>query len=182
MNYTPINFKEKLSIFSEHWSPKIIAQMNDYHFKLVKFKGDVVWHRHDDTDEVFINLDGEMSIEYGENMGILNCEFKVKTEMLGDELVGKGDEYRSPKYEIVSHERNFLVVKIFSSLASGVGYRDGSADIIDGFIHLFCTTEASDTIEFELLAWELTYTIEHDNDLCLDTIYFLDEKISKKTI
>ena len=64
MEYTPINFKEKLSRFSEHWSPKIIAQMNDYHFKLVKFKGDFVWHRHDDTDEVFINLDGEMSIEF----------------------------------------------------------------------------------------------------------------------
>ena len=64
MKYTPINFKEKLSRFSEHWSPKIIAQMNDYHFKLVKFKGDFVWHRHDDTDEVFINIDGEMSIEF----------------------------------------------------------------------------------------------------------------------
>ncbi len=40
--------------------------MNDYHFKLVKFKGDFVWHRHDDTDEVFITLDGEMSIEFGD--------------------------------------------------------------------------------------------------------------------
>ena len=38
--------------------------MNDYHFKLVKFKGDFVWHSHDDTDEVFINIDGEMSIEF----------------------------------------------------------------------------------------------------------------------
>ena len=64
MDYTPINLQEKLSKFSEHWSPKIIAQMNDYHFKLVKFKGDFVWHSHDDTDEVFIALDGEMSIEF----------------------------------------------------------------------------------------------------------------------
>jgi mannose-6-phosphate isomerase-like protein (cupin superfamily) len=64
MKYTPINLKEKFSKFSEHWSPKIIAQMNDYHFKLVKFKGDFVWHRHDDTDEVFINLEGEMTIEF----------------------------------------------------------------------------------------------------------------------
>ena len=115
-------------------------------------------------------------------MGILNCGFKVRTEIPGNELVGKGDAYRSPKYEIVSHERNFLVVKIFSSLASGVRYSDGSAVIIDGFIHLLCSTEASDTIEFELLAWELTYTIEHDSDFSLDTIYFLDEKISNKTI
>jgi mannose-6-phosphate isomerase-like protein (cupin superfamily) len=66
MEYTPINLKEKLATFSDHWSPKIIAQMNDYHFKLVKFQGDFVWHRHDDTDEVFIALDGEMSIEFRE--------------------------------------------------------------------------------------------------------------------
>ena len=66
MEYTPINLKEKLDKFSDHWSPKIIARMNDYHFKLVKFQGDFVWHRHDDTDEVFIALDGEMSIEFRE--------------------------------------------------------------------------------------------------------------------
>jgi mannose-6-phosphate isomerase-like protein (cupin superfamily) len=66
MEYTPINLKEKLAKFSDYWSPKIIAQMNDYHFKLVKFQGDFVWHRHDDTDEVFIALDGEMSIELRE--------------------------------------------------------------------------------------------------------------------
>jgi mannose-6-phosphate isomerase-like protein (cupin superfamily) len=66
MEYRPINFKEKLATFSDHWSPKIIAQMNDYHFKLVKFQGDFVWHRHDDTDEVFIPLEGEMSIEFRE--------------------------------------------------------------------------------------------------------------------
>jgi len=64
MEYTPIKLREKLSKFSEHWSPKIIAQMNDYHFKLVKFSGDFVWHRHDETDEVFMVLEGEMSIQF----------------------------------------------------------------------------------------------------------------------
>ena len=64
MTYNAINFENKLEKFSEHWSPKIIAQMNDYHFKLVKFQGDFVWHHHADTDEVFITLDGEMSIEF----------------------------------------------------------------------------------------------------------------------
>lgn len=64
MDYKATNLEEKLSQFSEHWVPKIIAQMNDYHFKLVKFKGDFVWHRHADTDEVFITLDGEMTIEF----------------------------------------------------------------------------------------------------------------------
>lgn len=64
MELKSINFKEKLSKFSEHWTPKIIAQMNDYHFKVVKFHGEFIWHSHDDTDEVFIVLDGEMSIEF----------------------------------------------------------------------------------------------------------------------
>ena len=64
MELKSINFNEKLSKFSEHWAPKIIAQMNDYHFKVVKFQGEFVWHSHDDTDEVFIVLDGEMSIAF----------------------------------------------------------------------------------------------------------------------
>jgi mannose-6-phosphate isomerase-like protein (cupin superfamily) len=64
MDYSAINLEEKLAKFSEQWSPKIIAQMNDYHFKLVKFQGDFVWHSHADTDEAFIVLGGGMSIEF----------------------------------------------------------------------------------------------------------------------
>jgi len=59
-----INLREKFSKFSEHWSPKIIAQMNDCHFKLVKFQGEFVWHDHKDTDEVFIVVGGEMTIYF----------------------------------------------------------------------------------------------------------------------
>ena len=59
-----INLKEKLSLFSEHWSPKVIAEMNDYQFKLVKLQGDFVSHNHADTDEVFIVIEGEMRIEF----------------------------------------------------------------------------------------------------------------------
>lgn len=61
---TAINLREKFSKFSEHWSPKIIAQMNDCHFKLVKFQGEFVWHDHKDTDEVFIVVSGEMTIHF----------------------------------------------------------------------------------------------------------------------
>jgi len=64
MQYTPINFQEKLTKFSEHWSPKIVAQMNDYHLKVVKIQGEFVWHDHKDTDEVFIVLDGAMRIDF----------------------------------------------------------------------------------------------------------------------
>ena len=66
MDFKSINFNEKLSKFSEQWKPKIIAQMNNYHFKVVKFQGEFVWHSHDDTDEVFIVLNGNMSIAFRE--------------------------------------------------------------------------------------------------------------------
>lgn len=59
----PINFAEKLALFSDHWSPKVIAEMNNYQFKLVKIQGEFTWHSHDDTDEVFIVIKGEMIIE-----------------------------------------------------------------------------------------------------------------------
>lgn len=59
-----INLKSKLSQFSEHWSPKVIAEMSDYQFKLVKLQGDFVWHQHADTDEVFLVVAGQMTIEF----------------------------------------------------------------------------------------------------------------------
>ena len=59
-----INLKDKLSKFSDHWSPKVIAEMNDHQFKLVKIKGDFVWHNHEATDEVFIVIEGSMKIEF----------------------------------------------------------------------------------------------------------------------
>ena len=67
-----INLKEKLSKFSDHWSPKIIAEMNDYQFKLVKIKGDFVWHNHADTDEAFIVVEGKMKIEFENDTVELN--------------------------------------------------------------------------------------------------------------
>ena len=63
MSYEAINFAEKLARFSEQWSPKIVARMNDYHFKLVKIEGEFVWHSHAETDEVFVVIEGEMAIE-----------------------------------------------------------------------------------------------------------------------
>jgi len=59
-----INLKDKFAKFSEYWSPKVIAEMNDYQFKLVKLQGDFVWHAHANTDETFLVLDGEMTIEF----------------------------------------------------------------------------------------------------------------------
>lgn len=59
-----INIKEKFLKFSEHWSPKVIAELNDYQFKLAKIKGEFIWHKHDETDEVFIVMEGKMIIEF----------------------------------------------------------------------------------------------------------------------
>jgi len=72
MDFQPINLHEKLAKFTDHWSPKIIARMNDYHFKLVKFKGDFIWHHHDDTDEVFMVIGGKMSIDFRDGKVELN--------------------------------------------------------------------------------------------------------------
>ena len=60
----PINLAEKLARLSEQWSPRVIAEMNDYQFKLVKLQGEFVWHDHKDTDEVFLVLAGEMEIGF----------------------------------------------------------------------------------------------------------------------
>ena len=60
----PINFADKLGKFSEHWSPRVVAEMNDYQFKLIKLQGEFVWHDHKDTDEVFLVIQGEMQIGF----------------------------------------------------------------------------------------------------------------------
>jgi mannose-6-phosphate isomerase-like protein (cupin superfamily) len=86
MEYRAINFEEKLAGFSDQWSPKIVAQMNDYHFKLVKSQGNFVWHSHADTDEVFIVLDGTMAIDFRD--GRVNLK---KGEMF---VVPKGVEHK----------------------------------------------------------------------------------------
>ena len=60
----PINLQSKFELFTEHWSPKVIAEMNDYQFKVVKIEGEFTWHEHKDTDEVFIVIEGSMGIEF----------------------------------------------------------------------------------------------------------------------
>jgi mannose-6-phosphate isomerase-like protein (cupin superfamily) len=64
MDYKAVNFEQKLGLFDEHWTPKVIAEMNDYQFKVVKIRGDFVWHDHPDTDETFIVLDGRLRIDF----------------------------------------------------------------------------------------------------------------------
>ena len=72
MNDNPVNLQEKLTKFSEHWSPRIIAQMNDYHFKVAKVQGEFRWHDHPETDEVFIVLKGQLEIQFRDGRVLLN--------------------------------------------------------------------------------------------------------------
>lgn len=66
MDYRPINFAEKLALVSDQWQPCVIAELNDYQFKLVRVEGDFVWHHHQDTDEAFLVLDGTLRIDFRE--------------------------------------------------------------------------------------------------------------------
>ena len=64
MESQPISLDQKLRLVTQHWAPKVVAQMNDYHFKVVKFQGEFVWHSHETTDEVFIVIAGTMNIHF----------------------------------------------------------------------------------------------------------------------
>jgi mannose-6-phosphate isomerase-like protein (cupin superfamily) len=63
MRYECVDLAEKFEYFSGHWSPKRVATLNDYEVKLVRAKGEFVWHKHDDTDELFLVLDGVLTIQ-----------------------------------------------------------------------------------------------------------------------
>ena len=64
MTYAPISFARKFDLFREQWQPKVVAEMNDYQFKIVRIAGDFVWHSHADTDEAFIVLEGALRIDF----------------------------------------------------------------------------------------------------------------------
>jgi mannose-6-phosphate isomerase-like protein (cupin superfamily) len=61
-----VDIREKLSLFSEHWSPKVVAHLNDYEVKVVKLKGEFVWRTHADTDELFLVIEGDLTIQLRE--------------------------------------------------------------------------------------------------------------------
>jgi mannose-6-phosphate isomerase-like protein (cupin superfamily) len=99
MNYQPINIRDKFAKFSEQWSPKVIAQMNDYHFKIARIEGEFVWHDHPETDEVFIVLKGELEIQFRDGNVVLN-----EGEMF---VVPKGMEHKP----VAEQECHILLVE-----------------------------------------------------------------------
>jgi mannose-6-phosphate isomerase-like protein (cupin superfamily) len=71
--YQSLNFAEKIARIDTHWSPRVIAEMNDYQFKVVKLLGDFIWHDHLDTDETFIVLDGQLRIDFRDGHVLVNA-------------------------------------------------------------------------------------------------------------
>ncbi len=63
MEINTVNIGDKLALFNEHWSPKIIGELNNQHVKLAKFLGEFVWHKHDNEDEMFMVISGKLIIE-----------------------------------------------------------------------------------------------------------------------
>lgn len=89
-----VNINQKLSLFSEYWSPKVAGELNGQQVKLVKFKGEFVWHKHDNEDEMFYVVKGSF-----------NMEFRDKTVLIDEGefiIVPRGVEHRPVAPEEVS--------------------------------------------------------------------------------
>lgn len=114
-----VNFAEKLGLFDDRWAPKIVAQMNDVHFKLAKVEGSFVWHEHGDTDEVFIVVDGTLSVEFEDQTVTLQAG-----EML---VVPKGIRHR-PYAETTC---SILLVEPTGVVNTGDGGHD-EMEVVDG--------------------------------------------------
>jgi mannose-6-phosphate isomerase-like protein (cupin superfamily) len=103
----PININNKLKLFSEHWSPKIIAKMNDYDFKIAKIQGEFVWHSHPKTDETFIVIHGEMQIQFRD------CVVNISEgEML---VVPRGVEHKP----FAQEECHILLIELVGTINTG---------------------------------------------------------------
>lgn len=73
MKFEAINFQRKFALFDEQWLPKVVAEINDYQFKLAKIEGDFEWHAHADTDEAFVVIEGELRIAFREGQVVVGA-------------------------------------------------------------------------------------------------------------
>ena len=119
MTDQPINFQEKFAKISEQWSPKIIAQMNNYHFKIAKLEGEFIWHDHPETDEVFIIIKGRLEIQLRNRNVLLN-----EGEMF---VVPKGVEHKP----VAQQECQILLIEPAGTLNTGdvVNERTAASDV-----------------------------------------------------
>ena len=102
-----VNLAQKLSTFDEHWSPKVVADLNGQQVKLVKVKGEFVWHHHDDEDELFLILSGRLKMELRDgDIWLEEGEFLV---------VPRGVEHRP----VAEEEVHLLLFEPASTLNTG---------------------------------------------------------------
>jgi mannose-6-phosphate isomerase-like protein (cupin superfamily) len=101
------HFAHKFKLFDERWQPKVIAEMNDYQFKLVRLQGDFIWHDHKDTDETFILVDGILRIDFRDGAVDVRAG-----EML---VVPKGVEHKP----FAEHEVKLLLIEPRGVLNTG---------------------------------------------------------------
>jgi mannose-6-phosphate isomerase-like protein (cupin superfamily) len=119
MNYKAINLNQKFGLFSEQWQPKVVAEMNDYQFKIVKLQGDFVWHEHKGTDETFIVMDGMLRIDFRDGAVDISAG-----EMF---VVPKGVEHKP----YAEHEVRLLLIEPRGVLNTGdeTGERTAENDV-----------------------------------------------------
>ena len=87
---TKINIKEKFSLFAEHWSPKIVGELNGQQVKLAKLKGEFVWHQHENEDELFMVVKGSLTIEFRDKAVAINeNEFIIVPKNVAHKPVAK---------------------------------------------------------------------------------------------
>ena len=98
---------DKLGLFSEYWSPKIVGELNGQHIKLVKFQGEFVWHKHDDEDEMFLVIEGVLKMELRDKTIEIH-----KNEFL---IVPKGTEHRP----VADKEVSVMLFEPASTLNTG---------------------------------------------------------------
>jgi mannose-6-phosphate isomerase-like protein (cupin superfamily) len=116
MDYKAINLHKKLARFTDHWSPRVIAELNDYQLKLVKIEGEFVWHKHDDTDEAFLCLDGEMVIMLRDD------QVKLKAGELF--VVPRGVEHKP----VAKHQCSILLIEPRGVINTGDATNERTAE------------------------------------------------------
>lgn len=110
---------EKLKLFSEYWSPKIVGELNGQHVKLAKFKGEFVWHKHDNEDEMFLVLEGVLKMELRDKTIVIH-----KNEFL---IVPKGTEHRP----VAENEVSVMLFEPATTLNTGDAESDLTKHVLD---------------------------------------------------
>ncbi len=114
-----VNLSEKLVLFSDYWNPRIVGELNNQHVKLVKLKGEFVWHKHDSEDELFLVLKGKLKMEFRDKTVELN-----EQEFL---IVPRGVEHRP----VAENEVSILLFEPNTTLNTGDAESDLTKDKLD---------------------------------------------------